>query len=383
VVTPKDIQITPSLKKKHMSLFEPFRSKHLALKNRVVMAPMTRARNPNGIPNEMNALYYQQRTNAGLIITEGTAISPTASGVLHIPGLFTPEQVAGWRLVTAAVHEAGTKIFTQLWHVGRVSHTSNQPGGIAPVSASNIPAANSFAWGYDENGKENFVPCSTPRALTNTEVKAVIQDFAQAAANAVLAGFDGVELHGANGYLIEQFLHPLINNRSDEYGGSIENRSRFLLEAIDAGIDRIGADKVAIRLTPYGGLHEMPHYEELEATYSYLAKELGKRNIAYIHIMDQKSRGSYALPEGYLARFRKQYNGLLILTGGMDKEKSIQYITDDLIDLAGFGEAFIANPDLTSRLKNNWPLNEPDRSLHYGGATHGYTDYPVYEAVEK
>lgn len=347
------------------------------------MAPMTRARNPNGIPNELNAAYYQQRTNAGLIITEGTSISPTATGVLHINGLYTPEQVAGWKLVTAAVHAKGTKIFTQLWHVGRVSHTSNQPGGIAPVSASNIAASHSFAWGYDENGKESFVPCSTPRALTTAEVKTVVQDFANAATNAILAGFDGVELHGANGYLIEQFLHPAINQRSDEYGGSIANRSRFLLEAIDASIANIGADKVAIRLTPYGGLHEMPHYEELEATYSYLAKELGKRNMAYIHIMDQKSRGSYALPDGYLARFRKEYNGILILTGGMDKEKSNQYIADGLIDLAGFGEPFIANPDLTDRLRNDWPLNEPDRNLHYGGEAHGYTDYPVYAVLEK
>jgi 2,4-dienoyl-CoA reductase-like NADH-dependent reductase (Old Yellow Enzyme family) len=366
-----------------MSLFEPFHPKHLSLKNRIVMAPMTRARNPNGIPNELNATYYQQRTNAGLIITEGTSISPTATGVLHIPGLYTPEQVAGWKLVTAAVHAEGTKIFTQLWHVGRVSHTSNQPGGIVPVSASDIAASHSFAWGYDENGKESFVPCSTPRALTTAEVKTVVQDFANAATNAVLAGFDGVELHGANGYLIEQFLNPAINQRSDEYGGSIENRSRFLLEAIDASIANIGADKVAIRLTPYGGLHEMPHYGELEATYSYLAKELGKRNMAYIHIMDQKSRGSYALPDGYLARFRKEYNGIVILTGGMDKEKSNQYIADGLIDLAGFGEPFIANPDLTDRLQNDWPLNEPDRNLHYGGGAHGYTDYPVYAVLEQ
>lgn len=365
-----------------MLLFEPYNDKGLDLKNRIVMAPMTRARNPDRIPNNMNALYYQQRTNAGLIITEGTAISPTAAGVLHIPGLFTPEQVEGWKLVTSAAHAAGTKIFTQLWHVGRVSHTSNQPGGIAPVSASDIPAAKSFAWGYDENGKENFVPCSTPVALTNEGVKGVVQDFANAAVNAIKAGFDGVELHGANGYLIEQFLNPFVNNRTDEYGGSIENRSRFLLEAIDACINNIGAGKVAIRLTPYGGLHEMPHYEELEATYSYLATELGKRNIAFIDIMDQQSRGSFALPEGFIERFRQQYRGVLILAGGMNREKATRLINSGVIDLAAWGEPFIANPDLTERLKNNWPLNAPDRQLHYGGATHGYTDYPVYEATK-
>ncbi|SEW54075.1 alkene reductase [Chitinophaga arvensicola] len=364
-----------------MLLFEKYNDKGLDLKNRIVMAPMTRARNPNGIPNEMNALYYQQRTNAGLIITEGTAISPTATGVLHIPGLYTDEQVEGWKIVTSAVHATGTKIFTQLWHVGRVSHTSNQPGGIAPVSASNIPAASSHAWGYDENGQESFVTCSTPVALTTDGVKAVVQDFANAATNAVKAGFDGVELHGANGYLIEQFLNPFVNNRTDEYGGSIENRSRFLLEAIDASIANIGADKVAIRLTPYGGLHEMPHYDEIEATYSYLAAELGKRQIAYIHLMDQQSRGSYALPEGFLEKFRQQYRGVLILAGGMTRDKATQLINKGIIDLAAWGEPFIANPDLTERLKNDWPLNTPDRQLHYGGATHGYTDYPVYEAT--
>lgn len=363
-------------------LFESFEKGKLKLLNRVVMAPMTRARNPDRIPNAMNALYYRQRSGkegAGLIVTEGTAISPTAAGVLHIPGLFTQEQVAGWKLVTQAAHEAGSVIFNQLWHVGRVSHTSNQPGGIAPVSASDLQASNSFAWGYDETGKENFVPASKPRALTIAEIKEVVQDFAHAASNAIAAGFDGVELHGANGYLIEQFLNPFVNNRDDIYGGSVENRSRFLLEAVDAVIAAVGADKTAIRLTPYGGLHELPHYDELEATYAYLGKELSKRGIVYIHLMDQKSRGSFAIPEGFLQRFRSWYDGVIILAGGMDKQKSEQYLADGIIDLAGFGEPFIANPDLVSRLKNDWPLREPERNLHYGGAERGYTDYLPYQ----
>ncbi len=366
-----------------MKLFQPFEKGNLKLLNRVVMAPMTRARNPNGIPNEMNALYYSQRAGvdgAGLIVTEGTAISPTAMGVLHIPGLYTQAQVEGWKLVTRAVHEKGSMIFSQLWHVGRVSHVSNQPGGVAPVGASDLQAAQSFAWGYDENGKENFVTCSQPRALSATEVKAVVQDFTYAAANAVAAGFDGIELHGANGYLIEQFLNPHTNNRTDEYGGSIENRSRFLLEAIDACIAAIGAAKVAIRLTPYGGLHELPHYNEIEATYEYLARELAARGIAYIHLMDQQSRGSFAIPEGFLNRFRSWYNGVIILAGGMDKAKSEHYLAEGVIDLAGFGEPFIANPDLVTRMQHDWPLTAPDRSLHYGGAEKGYTDYPLYEA---
>lgn len=361
-----------------MSLFENYSGKGLELKNRVVMAPMTRARNPNGIPNDLNALYYQQRTGAGLIITEGTAISPTSMGVLHVPGLFTKEQVEGWKLVTKAVHAEDTKIFTQLWHVGRVSHVSNQPDRQAPVGASAKQAAESSAWGYDEQGKESFVIASKPHPLTSGEVKQVVKDFANAAANAVEAGFDGVELHGANGYLIEQFLNPFINDRTDEYGGSLVNRSRFLLEAIDASIAEIGAEKVAIRLTPYGGLHELPHYDEIEETYAYLASELGKRGIVYIHLMDQKSRGSFALPDGFLKRFRANFNGIIILAGGMDKELSEKYIAEGLIDLAAFGEAFIANPDLTDRLKYGYELALPNRDLHYGGAAHGYTDYPVY-----
>lgn len=363
-------------------LFEPFEKGKLKLLNRVVMAPMTRARNPDGVPNATNAIYYRQRAGkngAGLIITEGTAISPTSMGVLHIPGLYTNEQVEGWKLVTRAVHETGSRIFTQLWHVGRVSHTTNQPDGAAPVGASDLQAAGSFAWGYDQDGNENFVTCSKPRVLSTLEVKDIVNDFAHAASNAVRAGFDGVELHGANGYLIEQFLNPATNNRTDEYGGSIENRSRFLLEAVDASIAAIGAAKVAIRMTPYGGLHELPHYDEIEATYEYLARELSLRNIVYVHIMDQKSRGSFAIPAGFLDRFRNWFSGVIILAGGMDKAKSEQYAQEGIIDLAGFGEPFIANADLLPRLKNGWPLNEPDRSLHYGGGEKGYIDYPLYE----
>jgi len=364
-------------------LFDEYDLAGKKLHNRIVMAPMTRARNADGIPNANNALYYSQRAEAGLIVTEGTAISPTSMGVLHIPGLYTTEQVNGWKLVTDAVHAKGSVIFTQLWHVGRVSHTSNQPNHQQPVGASDIQAANSSAWGYNEEGKEAFVPASQPRALTTAEVKQVVNDFANAAKNAMAAGFDGVELHGANGYLIEQFLNPYINNRTDEYGGSIENRSRFLLEAIDASIEAIGADKVAIRLTPYGGLHEMPHYDEIEATYQYLATELAKRNIVYIHLMDQKSRGSYALPEGFLERFRSWFKGTIILAGGMNKEKSEALLSDGLIDLAGFGEDFIANPDLPERLKNDYPLTPPKRELHYGLTLHGYTDWSRYTETQK
>ncbi|MEY8758967.1 alkene reductase [Chryseobacterium tongliaoense] len=362
----------------NIDIFKPVQIGSLDLKNRIAMAPMTRARNEDGIPNENNALYYSQRADAGLIITEGTAISETSKGVLYIPGLYSQEQINGWKKVTQAVHDRGSKIFTQLWHVGRVSHTSIQPGGISPVGASDIQAENSTAWGYDENGKEGFVICSKPRALSSDEVRKVSKDFAEAAKNAISAGFDGIELHGANGYLIEQFLNPFINNRHDEYGGSIENRSRFLLETIDACIDAIGAEKVAIRLTPYGGLHELPHYDEIEATYAYLAKELSLRKIAFIHIMDQQSRGSFALPEDFLKRFRSWYNGIIILAGGMNREKSEKLINEGLIDIAAFGEPFISNPDLVERLQNNWSLTPPKRELHYGLTLDGYINWERY-----
>jgi 2,4-dienoyl-CoA reductase-like NADH-dependent reductase (Old Yellow Enzyme family) len=361
------------------NLFEPAKIGSLQLRNRIAMAPMTRARNEDGIPNENNALYYAQRAGAGLIITEGTAISDTAKGVLYIPGLYTADQVEGWKKVTMAVHKKGSTIFTQLWHVGRVSHTSNQPGGIAPVGPSDIQAVNSFAWGYDENGKEGLVVSSKPRALSADEVKQVAKDFANAAKNAMEAGFDGVELHGANGYLIEQFLNPFVNNRTDEYGGNIENRSRFLLEAVDATIKAVGSDKVGIRLTPYGGLGDLPHYDEIEATYKYLAEELAKRNVVYIHLMDQQSKGSHALPEGFIERFRSWYDGVIILAGSMDRELSKRLINAGTIDIAGFGEPFISNPDLVERLENNWELTPPNRDLHYGLGNHGYTDWETYK----
>lgn len=361
------------------NIFEPSQIGSLQLKNRISMAPMTRARNANGIPNENNALYYAQRAGAGLIITEGTAISDTAKGVLYIPGLYTAHQIEGWRKVTEAVHEKGSVIFSQLWHVGRVSHTSNQPNGISPVGPSNIQAEKTSAYGYDENGNVGFVPASKPRALTTDEVTQIVNDFVNAAKNAMEAGFDGVEIHGANGYLIEQFLNPFVNNRTDQYGGNIKNRSRFLLEIVDAIIQAIGKDKVGVRLTPYGGLGDLSHYDEIEATYAYLAEELAKREIVYIHLMDQQSKGSHALPDGFIERFRSWYKGPIILAGSMTREKSEQLINAGTIDIAGFGEPFIANPDLVERLQNNWELTPPNRDLHYGLGEHGYTDWKTYK----
>lgn len=360
-------------------LFEPFALGSRTLRNRIAMAPMTRSRSPDGVPSDMTALYYRQRSGAGLIITEGTPISRTAEGFLFIPGIYTPQQIEGWRKVTKAVHDEGGTIFTQLWHVGRVSHVSNQPNGIAPVSSTAQIARNSQAWGLKDDGTPGAVNVSKPRALTTAEVHGVISDFAQAATNAIEAGFDGVELHGANGYLIEQFLNPQVNDRSDEYrGDTLEGRTRFVLKAVDAVIARVGAKRTAIRLSPYGGLFDMGHYPEIEQTYLRLADELSKRNVAYVHLMDQKSRGSSAIPDDFLRKFRSHYKGVLILAGGMTREKAKKVIDDGVIDIAAFGEPFIANPDLVERLRNNWPLATADRSLHYGGGAHGYTEYPAY-----
>ncbi|ATN34380.1 alkene reductase [Rhizobium sp. ACO-34A] len=362
-------------------LFQPFKRGGLALRNRIAMAPMTRSRAPDGVADDLTAAYYRQRSSAGLIVTEGTPISRTAEGFLFIPGIYTDKQIAGWRKTTEAVHAEGGVIFAQLWHVGRVSHVSNQPGGIAPVSSTDRIAANSQAWGLRDDGSPGPVDVSRPRALSTTEVHGVIDDFAQAAANAVEAGFDGVELHGANGYLIEQFINPLVNDRTDAYrGDTLEGRTRFLLEAMDAVIARIGATKTAVRLSPFGGLFDMGAYPEIEETYLHIADELSKRGIAYVHLMDQTSRGSAAIPSEFLARFRNRFKGVLILAGGMTRERAEQHIADGLIDIAAFGEPFIANPDLVARLRNGWPLAQADRDTHYGGDARGYTDYPTFDS---
>jgi 2,4-dienoyl-CoA reductase-like NADH-dependent reductase (Old Yellow Enzyme family) len=364
-------------------LFEPFTMRGRKLANRIAMAPMTRSRNPDGIANDLTAQYYRQRATAGLIVTEGTPISRTAEGFLFIPGLYTEKQVAGWSKVTKAVHEEGGIIFAQLWHVGRVSHVSNQPGGIAPVSSTAQIARNSQAWGLTADGTPGAVDVSQPRALSTDEVRGVIADFAAAAGNAIEAGFDGVELHGANGYLIEQFLNPLVNDRTDAYrGDTLEGRVRFLLEVVDAVVARIGAERTAIRLSPYGGLFDMGQYPEIEETYLHVAEELSKRKLAYVHLMDQKSRGSSAIPPIFLKKFRTYYIGTLILAGGMTKELAERYLAEDLIDLAAFGEPFIANPDLVERLRNGWPLVKPDRALSYGGGAQGYTDYATYQETK-
>ncbi|MFY1667603.1 alkene reductase [Pseudomonas sp. Pseu.R1] len=372
-----------------INLFEPYDLNGLTLNNRFVMAPMTRSRAPVDVATEQIALHYTQRGTAGLIVSEGTPISREGQGYLFNPGIFTPEQIKGWKLVTDSVHSVGGKMFAQLWHVGRVSHTSIQIDGQAPVSSTGKAAQGAIAFGYDDNGEPGFVPTSTPRPLSTEEVGRVVQDFAQAAANAVEAGFDGVEIHGANGYLIEQFLNPLVNDRTDRYSAqTLEGRLRFVFEVVDAVVARIGADKVGIRISPYGQLFDMPIYPEIDETYSALCAGMNQRGIAYVHVMDQThfflaAEGSDAQEAALRSLLKHCKTELsdttLILAGDMTLERAQDLVDAGLIDLAGFGQPFIANPDLVARLKNGWPLTTPDRDTYYGGDGKGYVDYAPYE----
>ena len=369
-------------------LFKPFDLSGVPLANRVVMAPMTRSRAPNDVATETIALYYAQRATAGLIVSEGTPISREGQGYLFNPGIFTPEQIAGWRLTTQSVHAVGARIFAQIWHVGRVSHPSIQANGEAPVSGSSKTAQGATAFGYDEEGKPGFVSASAPRQLETGEVARVAEDFAQAAANAVEAGFDGVEIHGANGYLLEQFLNPTVNDRTDHYAAdTLDNRLRFALEVIDATIARIGRERVGIRLSPFGQLFDMAHYDAIEETYTALVAALGERRIAYVHVMDQsgfgmgetKGESVSAKIQRLLRVFRASLPATaIILAGGMTRERANSLIADGTIDLAGFGQPFISNPDLVARLRHDLTLTLPDKSTYYGGGAHGFIDYPPY-----
>jgi 2,4-dienoyl-CoA reductase-like NADH-dependent reductase (Old Yellow Enzyme family) len=368
-------------------LFEEFSMGDTTLKNRIVMAPLTRSRAPDDVADERVALYYAQRATAGLIVSEGTPISREGQGYLFNPGIFTTEQIAGWRLTTHSVHAVGGKMFAQIWHVGRVSHPSIQEGGKLPVSATSKQAVGATAFGYDADGKPALVAPPAPRQLTTAEVSRIVGEFAQAAENAIEAGFDGVEIHGANGYLFEQFMNPLVNDRTDQYSADqLENRLRFTLQVIDAVVARIGAGRVGIRISPYGQLFDMPLYEQIDETYTALATEIGARQLAYVHVMDQSgfpapgTVGSGGGPKAtfinLLSTMKSRLPGTaLILAGGMSRQRAQDLINDGIIDLAAFGTAYISNPDLVARLQNNWPLTEARRETFYGGGAEGYVDY--------
>ncbi|MBY0336171.1 MAG: alkene reductase [Acetobacteraceae bacterium] len=347
-------------------LFSPVRLGAYDLPNRVVMAPMTRSRSPGGAPNALNAEYYAQRAGAGLIVTEGTSPAPEGMGYPWIPGLYAPEHVAGWRLVADAVHARGGRVFVQLMHTGRVAHES-LIGGRPPVAPSDLPLPGEMFTGT------GMAPYSQPRALTAEEIPGVIATYGRAATLAAEAGLDGVEVHGANGYLPSQFLAPNVNTRSDAWGGSIEKRARFLLEATDAAVAAIGPGRVGVRLSPGGTFNDIQD-PDAAGTLAHVATELAKRNLAYLHVMDTNPGWDVA------GVARRHYPGTLILAGGYDRARAEADLAAGRADLIGFGTPFIANPDLPERLRRDAPLATPDKTTFYGGDARGYTDYPTLAA---
>jgi len=359
---------------KDYKLLSPVVSGALTLKNRVVMAPMTRCRAIGNVPNDLISEYYKQRSGAGLIITEGTSPSPNGLGYARIPGIFSKEQVEGWKKTTAAVHANGSKIFVQLMHTGRISHEHNMPEGSELLAPSAVKAAGQM-W-TDSHQMQDF---PTPKAMTSDDLILTKAEFVAAALNAVEAGFDGVELHSANGYLLEQFLSPVSNIRTDNYGGSVENRSRFVLEVVAAVAEAIGKDKTGIRLSPFGVASDMPHYPEIEETYTYLSEQLNKAGIVYIHVVDHSAMGAPAVPVELKKKIRGIFKDTIILSGGYDKERAEADIESGLGELVAFGRPFINNPDLVERFKNNQVLSaDLNMDLFYSADEKGYTDYPVY-----
>uniref|UniRef100_UPI003F7D62DD alkene reductase n=1 Tax=Xanthomonas sp. 0924 TaxID=2835534 RepID=UPI003F7D62DD len=354
----------------HPSLFEPYALGALTLANRIVMAPLTRNRAGAGlVPSALAATYYAQRASAGLLITEATQVSPQAQGYQDTPGLYTPEQIAGWRAVTDAVHAKGGRIFVQLWHVGRVSHVDLQPGGAAPVAPSAIRAATKV---FVNNG---FADVSEPRALELHELPGIVDDFRQAAANAIAAGFDGVEIHGANGYLLEQFIKDGANQRTDAYGGSIENRARLLLEVVAAVSKQIGADRTGVRISPVSpasgisGSDPQPHYD-------YIAEQLDALGIVYLHVVEGATGGPRdAVPFDYAA-LRSKFTRTYLANNGYDLELANAQLRAGNVDLVAFGRPFISNPDLVERLHTGAALAPLNPATLYGGGAEGYIDYP-------
>ncbi|MEX1166982.1 MAG: alkene reductase [Hydrogenophaga sp.] len=362
------------------TLFDPLQVGALALNNRIVMAPLTRNRAPGALPTPLMATYYAQRASAGLLITEATAISQQGQGYSDVPGLYAQEQVEGWKAVTQAVHAAGGKIVTQLWHVGRISHSELQPHFGAPVAPSGI-AANAKTV-LIRDGVPAFVDTSTPRALDAEEIPGIVQDYRHAALSAIAAGFDGVEIHAANGYLIDQFLKTDSNRRTDDYGGSIENRARFLLEVVAAVTDAIGGERTGIRLSPVTPANDA-HDANPQPLFEYVARELAAHHLAYLHIIEGSTGGPRDLPERPFnyAAFKTVYRqaggqGAWMVNNGYDLPLSEQALADGA-DLVAYGRSFISNPDLVARLKAGGPFNKAERATFYGGGAAGYTDYPA------
>ena len=359
---------------KNAKLFSSYKLGSRELKNRIVMAPMTRSRAIGNIPNKLMAEYYEQRAGAGLIITEGTSPSPNGLGYSRIPGIYSETQVEGWKRTTDAVHSKSGKIFVQLMHTGRISHQANMSEGAVIIAPSAVKPSGQM-W-TDTSGLQDF---PIPKEMTSEEIKHTKQEYIFAAANAMKARFDGIELHGANGYLIEQFLSPVSNKRNDNYGGSIENRCRFLLEIAEDAIKAIGKDRVGLRLSPYGVASDMPFYPEIEDTYKYLAEKLNAIGILYIHLVDHSAMGAPEVPLEIKKAIRKRFEHTLIFSGGYTMERAENELENGIANLIAFGRPFINNPDLVERFANGWPLsNELDMNTFYTPGEKGYTDYPVH-----
>lgn len=365
----------------------------VALKNRIVMAPMTRTRTSEGdVPNELMAIYYGQRASAGLIVTEATDIAPSSKGYALTPGIHTEAQFDGWRLVTDEVHRSGGTIFLQLWHVGRMAHPSLMPNGEAPWGVTEEQATHSDVFAHDAAGKLGFIRAGVPRRLETEEVVALVDTFSQSFANARRAGFDGVEIHGANGYLVDQFLNSVLNTRDDRFGGSrVQDRTRFLLDVVDAAVRELGPGRVGVRLSPFGMYNSMPSDPLAEETLLYLCQELGARGVAYLHLvyqlmpagnMESSEFKERHIESALLSKVRTAFPGAIIWCGGIKNHESAQAALETgLVDLIAFGRPYIANPDLAERLERSWPLAEAAPSTFYtrlGGV--GYTDFPPFSA---
>ncbi|MCW2834736.1 MAG: nemA [Nocardioides sp.] len=359
------------------TLFEPLSLGAVTTPNRVFMAPLTRMRatQPGDVPNDLMRNYYTQRASAGLVISEGTQISPEGKGYMDTPGIHSDEQVAGWRTITDAVHAAGGLIAAQLWHVGRVSHESFHDGE-PPVSASAAPYRNRTTI-RGEDGRPTRASCPTPRALELDEIARLLEDYRRATINARDAGFDLVEIHGAHGYLLHQFLSPDSNQREDRYGGSLANRARLMLEVTDAVVGAWTSERVGIRISPIGSFNGTEDPDGAESGL-YVARELARRDLAFLHLSEPDWAGGPQLDDGFRRELRATHPGPIIGAGNYDADKAQRLLDAGLIDAAAFGRAFIANPDLPRRLEDELQLNAPDPDTFYGGNEAGYTDYPVY-----
>lgn len=345
----------------------------MLLNNRVVMAPMTRSRCIDNKPNEMVAEYYAQRAEAGLIITEGISPSDSGLGYARIPGLFTNEQMKAWKLVTDAVHKADSKIFAQLMHCGRVAHPDNMMSGLEIIAPSPVAIKNEKIW-TDQNGLQDF---PVPEEMSEHEILSTIEEYAHSADLAIQAGFDGVEIHGANGYLVDQFLNTASNHRTDRWGGSIENRIRFAIEVTQAVAKKIGAEKVGFRMSPYGVFNGMVADSHTEDLYERLASELNKLGILYVHIVDHSSMGAPEVKPSVKEKIRKSFKGTVILSGGYDLKRAERDLSEKKGDLFAFGRPFISNPKLVSKMKKHLPLIPPNPETFYTPGDKGYTDYPI------